>query len=177
VTTTQKTNATLPESATNTLQRLREESEKDFFGAIISLRNANWPYRAIGEAFGVTRAAARSWYVRALDDPEAVAASEKFFAPSLPLSARGSDAKVKRLKPTVAPADRDRIRSLTVRASTVRRWTPPNDPSRAAAQELESLIYHYVKNFNVSPGELAKYAGVSRRAVAQRLEKAEKANS
>lgn len=177
MTTLQKTNAVLPPDAAQELRNLRESSNLEFYAAVIALREKNWPLRAIAEPFGVTRVAAKSWHTRALQDEEAVELSKDLNVPSLPLSARGRDVRVKKLKPGIPPADQQKIQELASEASGVRRWTPEDSPQREAARNLESLVYKYVNDNGVSPSLIAKYAGVSRRAIVQRLEKAEKARA
>jgi DNA-directed RNA polymerase specialized sigma24 family protein len=175
MTTLTKTNAVLPVDTAANLKNARDKSATDFQAAVIALRANNWPLRAIADVFDVTRVAAKAWHERALQNPEAVQLAKEFVVPSLPLSARGSQVKAVRLKPDVHPEDRERIRSLAVLASTVRRWTPQDSPERRAARELEALIKHYVDDLKVSPSTIAAHAGVSRRAIAQRLEKARRA--
>jgi hypothetical protein len=175
MTTLQKTNASLPEETAENLREIRESSPVHFQAAVIALRNNNWPLRTIGDVFGVTRVAVKSWHNRALLNPEAIKLADDFPAPSLPLSARGRDARPKRLKPGVPPDDQKKFAELAQAASVVRRWTPQDSPAREAATDLEALVYEYVVEKNVSPSLIAQYAGVSRRAIVQRLEKARKA--
>lgn len=169
-----KKNAELPEAVAQELKRLRETSQIDFYAYVIALRAKRWPLRAIGDAFGVTRVAAKAWYTRALDSDEAVLLSSNFHAPDLPLNTRGNGFKAVKIVPDVPVKDREVIRDLAERAKNVRRWTPEDSPERDAALELEELLYHYHKNRSVPITKLAEYAGVTRRAVAQRLEKRSK---
>ena len=64
---------------------------------------------------------------------------------------------------------------LAREASKVRRFTDPDAPSRDAAKELEELL-HYHKERGASLNTLKVACGVSRRAIAQRLEKRDKAS-
>lgn len=175
MTTLQKTNATLPEADARYLREARDSSLTDFQAGVIALRNNNWPLRAIGEVFDVTRVAAKAWHLTALENPEAVKRSETYPAPQLPINARGRDARPKRLKPDLPPAEQERVKELAASASNVRRWTPQDSPSRSAAKNLEQLVYKYVNDYGVSPSTIAEYAGVSRRAIVQRFEKAKEA--
>jgi len=70
----------------------------------------------------------------------------------------------------ISTQDEKRIAELAPEASLVRRFTAQDSPTRAAALELEDLLWHY-KELGVTLNDLAKAAGVTRRAIAQRLEK------
>ena len=169
-----KKNAQLPEAVAQELRDARGRSQTEFFAYIIALREERWPLRTIGDVFGVTRVAAKAWFTRAEADEEAVELSKKLFVPRLPINTRGNGVKAVKLVPDVPVKDRTVIRDLAEKAKNVRRWTPADSPERDAALELEELLYHYHKNRNVPVTKLAEYAGVTRRAVAQRLEKRSK---
>ena len=168
---TNKRNAKLPEHVAQQLRDLREEDREQFLALVLALRDRRWPLRAIGEAFGVTRAAVQNWVARGKQDTEVVALSTTISAPELPLNTRGSTLKAKKLVPDVPEEDRGTIRDLTEQASVVKRWTPQDSPARQAAFELENLLYHYAVQRGVPLTRLAEYAGVTRRAVAQRVDK------
>lgn len=169
-----KKNAQLPEVTAQQLKTARETSQTDFYALIIALRDRRWPLRAIGDVFGVTRVAAKAWYTRALEDSVAAERAKTLSVPNLPINTRGNGVKATKIVPDVPVKDRTVIRDLAEKAKNVRRWTPADSPERDAALELEELLYHYHKNRNVPVTKLAEYAGVTRRAVAQRLEKRSK---
>lgn len=169
-----KKNAQLPEAAAQELRDARERSQTEFFAHIVALRAERWPLRAIGDVFGVTRVAAKAWFTRAEADDEAVELSKTLSVPRLPINSRGNGVKAVKLVPDVPEKDRDVIRNLADQAKNVRRWTPEESTEREAAFALEELLYHYHKNRHVPVTKLAEYAGVTRRAVAQRLEKRSK---
>jgi hypothetical protein len=173
MTTVRKKNAELPEQTAELLKKLRAEDRSEFHAFLLALREARWPYRAIGDVFGVTRAAVRTWYVQAAQDPFNFTRAEAMMpqVPPLPASTRGSKERPKRLVPDVPADDQKRIADLTLQAREVKRWTPVNSPARAAALELEGLLHFYSSERRVPISRLAKYAGVTRRAVAQRIEK------
>jgi hypothetical protein len=173
VTDLRKKNADLPEDTAALLRRFRETDQAEFHALLLALKEKRWPYRAIGDAFGVTRAAVRAWYVTAGQDPFNFARAEVMVdhVPDLPPTARGSGVRAKRLIPDVPAEDQERIRDLTARAQVVKRWTPADSPAREAARELEELLFFYAKERHVPVVKLAKHAGVTRRAVAQRIEK------
>lgn len=169
-----KKNAQLPEAAAKNLRDARERSQTEFFAHIIALREERWPLRSIGDVFGVTRVAAKAWFTRAENNEDAVELAKTLVVPRLPINTRGNGVKAVKIVPDVPSKDRTVIRNLADQAKNVRRWTPEDSPEREAALELEELLYHYHKNRNVPVTKLAEYAGVTRRAVAQRLEKRSK---
>jgi hypothetical protein len=168
-----KKTAVLPEETADLLREFRSTDPAEFHAFLLALRERKWPYRAIGDVFGVTRAAVRSWCVQAAEDPFNFSRAEVMMdhVPSLPATSRGSAAKTKRLVADVPVADQEKIADLTAQARVVKRWTPPNSPARAAALELEELLHFYASKRRVPISRLAKYAGVTRRAVAPRIEK------
>ena len=168
-----KKNAVLPEETAALLREFRDTDRSEFNALLLALKEKNWPYRAIGDVFEVTRAAVLSWYVQAAEDPFNFARAEVMVkhVPDLPATTRGSKSRIKRLVPDVPAEDQAKIRDLTEQAKVVKRWTPENSPARAAALELEGMLYFYSSERHVPVVRLAKYAGVTRRAVAQRIEK------
>jgi hypothetical protein len=169
--TEQKQNAALPEDTAETLRRVRDESTTEFYAYVLALRARRWPLRALGDVFGVTRVAAKAWETRAKQNSEAQKLSEDLEVPSLPFNARGNGVKPKKIVPDVPQHDREYIRELANKAKDVRRWTPEDSEAREAAKTLEKLLYTYAYEKNVPVTRLAEHAGVSRRAVAQRLAK------
>jgi hypothetical protein len=155
------------------LRGFRSTDLAEFHAFLLALREKKWPYRAIGDVFGVTRAAVRSWYIQAARDPFNFARAEVMVehVPDLPPTSRGSLARPKRLVADVPADDQKKIQDLTAQARVVKRWTPANSPARQAAQELEELLHFYASKRHVPISRLATYAGVTRRAVAQRIEK------
>jgi len=166
-----KANATLPDAFVSTLKRVRDTDAVKFEALVIALREMQWPYRAIGEPFNVTRVAAKAWYDRALQHQESVELSKTLTVPSLPVKARGSGLKPKKIVPDLTDVESDNVRVLAEKARNVRRWTPQDAPERDAARQLEEALYNYVNRRGVPMTVLARHAGVTRRAIAQRVDK------
>lgn len=166
-----KKNAELPEAEVSLLRDLRDTDPDEFLTRLLALRAQKWPFRAIGDAFGVTRVAVRAWVLRAEKRDDLVEAAKHVTVPEIPLDSRGTKLKPVKLVPDVPENDRKRIADLTETARDVKRWTPENADSRLAAGELEELLYFYAVKRGVPVTRLAQYAGVTRRAVAQRIEK------
>lgn len=161
--TTERKLPTLPQSTVEQLVALRGTSKEEFYALIRALRLENWPLRAIADPFGVSRTAASDWE-KAYDG---VTPLPK--VPSLPVVAP-KERKSSYKKQELTSAQIASLRSLAVLASEVRRHTDPNAPSRKAAQLLEQKLIEYA-NQGISRTQLAKYCGVSRSAIQQRLVK------
>ena len=160
--------AHLPDEAVQRLQELKAlEDPTQFHSYLLGLRAAGWPLRAIADPFNVTRVTAKNWESRALNteveaDP---------VVPLLPLDVRGMKVRAKRIPPGIPTKDRERIAALSVEARKVRRWTLDGSSEKLAAEELEQLIYKYVVERKVPAAVFARAAGVTRRAIMQRVEK------
>lgn len=169
-----KTNAELPEDETRVLQELRArpEQQQSLKERVVALRDEGWPLRAIGEAVNVSRMMVHVWEKEIRQNPDALARVEAIDnVPALPLTARGSGTSVRKMQPDVPVKDRERLAELAAQAKTVRRWTPENAPEREASKELDKLVHLYVEKRRVTPMKVARYAGVTRRAIMARLER------
>lgn len=176
---TRKTNAELPESEKIRLLALRENpDQRGLHERVVALRSDNWPLRAIGDAIGVSRMSVHVWERSVRDNPDAMKRVAKITdTPPLPLTARGSGVAVRKMKMDVPEHDRERLRQLQTQAKTVRRWSPENSDERIASTELDALVLKYVQKRGVPPMTVARYAGVTRRAIMARIERLEKSES
>jgi hypothetical protein len=160
----------LPELSESTIQRLLElrsmEDKEEFYLHIASLRRNSWPLRAIAEPLGVSRSIVNIWETKI--DPLAP-------LPEVEALPKQISEQVKPIysKYELSEEDSRKLWHLAREASKVRRYTDPDSPSREAARELEDLL-HYHKERGASLNTLKNACGVSRRAVAQRLEKRDK---
>lgn len=160
---TSKQLPTLPQATVKQLVALRGTSKEDFHALIKALRLENWPLRAIAEPFGVSRTAASDWekaYDGVTELPKVPA------LPVVPVKERKSTYK----KVELSVDEANDLRKLANLASEVRRHTDANAPSRRAAMELEGKLIEYA-NKGISRTQLAKYCGVSRSSIQQRLGK------
>ena len=155
----------LPAPMVKKLQRLREaEDRTSFYDHIASLRVNSWTLKSIAEALDVSRSSVSIWESKSVKDPEDLPETVQ-----LPSDIDSS------IKPIYARFDLTEDQSaelyvLTKTAAKVRRYTKDNDPAREAARKLEDLLHMY-KDQGASLNALKIACGVSRRAVAQRLEK------
>lgn len=156
--------ATLPEEVVTQLKDLREAQDytalHDFTA---TLRKQGWPLRAIATPLGVSRSAVRNWEV-------AGTAEQKTDVPSPPKTVHGSKTRKVKIPRDVPQSDRDRLRSLAETARSRTRWSNANSPEYRASEELDSLVAKYAAR-KVPLATIARHMGVTRRAVAQRLEK------
>lgn len=154
----------------NNMNILREKQSTQFYINIVSLHKANWSLQDIADAFGVSKSAVANWEkkgktitdnqlvavvgipVKNIEKPETPSKESKQAQVDFPIEAQQT------------------ILKLAQMASKVSRNTPADAPSRKAAMELEEIL-HYYKDKGVSYSKLAAAAGVTRRAIAQRLEK------
>ena len=87
------------------------------------------------------------------------------------MDARGSGVTFKKMKPDVPVDKRDELAEAAQLAKTVRRWTADNSPERRASDKLDEMLIEYVERRKVTPMQVARHAGVTRRAVVARLER------
>ena len=161
----------LPELSPSTIQQLSDlrskEDKEDFYLHVASLRRNSWPLRAISEPLGVSRSIVNIWETK-IDPLAKLPVTE-----SLP---KQISEQVKPIYSKYELSDEESqvLWDLAREASKVRRYTDADAPSREAARELEDLLHHH-KDRGASLNTLKNACGVSRRAVAQRLEKRDKA--
>lgn len=153
-----------------TLKELRAKPEKeDFHLYVASLRRNGWTLSSISKPLGVSRSAVNIWETKI--DPLAQLPEVE----QMPKEAQ-EQIKPQFIKYSIPEDEAKHMWNLTREASKVRRYTPEDSPSRVAAKELEDLL-HYHKERGASLNTLKDVCGVSRRAVAQRLEKRDRENA
>lgn len=153
----------LPNDTATQLVALKGTCPEEFFALVKALRLEGWPLRAIATPFSVSRTAAQGWenkYQTEWPLPE---------VPELPLPAP-KDRKNSSKKYTLTDDEAKSLKSLAGTASTVRRYTDQNAPSRRAAHELEAKLIEYSRR-GISRKQLAEYCGVSDSSIKQRLRK------
>lgn len=162
----------LPTLSKETIQQLKSldlnPEKEEFYRYVASLRRNKWPLRAIAEPLGVSRSIVSIWEKK-IDPvaklPETEALPEVISEQVRPIYSQYE----------LTPEESKQLWNLAREASKVRRFTDPDSPSRAAAKELEDLL-HMHKERGASLNTLKTACGVSRRAIAQRLEKRDKAS-
>lgn len=160
----------LPETEQALLKKLRADGDLPLLRARVALlRDAGWTLAAIGAPLEANRSTTRMWeYAAISDDYDKV----KEFA-SVPVFDRApKGVKVIRKYRDVPAPERDALRDLANKARSVRGWTPDDAESRKAANELESRLLAYDAK-GVPLKRLAEHMGVTHRAVAARIERAE----
>lgn len=160
----------LSESFIKHTQELRAQKNINFFLTIVALHQNGWSLQDIAKIFGVSKSAVANWEKEGL-------LHKNQLMPLVPIKEQKSKPLIiKEKKPSFVPStdQQNELFSLCTQASTVSRNTPIDAPSRIAASNLEKLLYKYNKELGVSYGLLAAFMGVTRRAVAQRVEKEKK---
>lgn len=156
----------LSDETIDTLKALRKDDPDKFHALVAALRSRKWPLRAIADGLGVSRSIVAVWEKKGKEFPNPkVEVLAQDMPKDLPRKVRPVYSSYK-----LSEEQQKELRDLTEKASTVRRFTDPNAPSRIAAAELEQLLHKHRDN-GASLADLARACKVSRRAVAQRLEK------
>lgn len=159
------TTHTLPEKTASELVTLRETDTDLFYVAIKALTDEKWSLRAIAEAIGVSFTSVQKW--KTLADTQHYAVTIDI--PEVPQKLKATSSRPTKPEVHIPASDQTRIQELIPQAAMVRGRTPENSSYREAARELEDLFFKY-KEQDVSYKTLSEIAGVSRRAIAQRLE-------
>jgi len=164
--------AQLPQETVDTLLDLKTNNRTEFLLFVLNLRAANWPLRAIAEPFGVSRAAASLWVKQGQKlQSDGVAATLQLTVPPIPVTTYGQKYKPVKVTPNVKKSDVEYMRNLFSEAKKVTRWSDPSSPEKIAASKLEELILYYTQQRKVPVATIANHLGVTRRAIAQRIEK------
>lgn len=160
-------NEPLPQLSEKTVKEmtiLRNGHLPVFYAYIHVLREKGWPLRAIAEALDVSRTTVSNW-----DKKSSRITNVPSNIQDLP---QNLPKKVKSvyLDYMIPLDEQNKMKSLTEKASKVRRYTDRNSPARKAAEELEQIILQH-KEKGASLSDIAEACGVTRRAVAQRINK------
>ena len=160
----------------NNMNVMREHQNDQFYLNILSLHISGWSLQEIANSFTVSKSAVANWEKKGkklAKDQDAVIEHS-----AVPQKDKVAVLPSKEPKTPVVdfPIEaQQKILKLAQVASKVSRNTPPDAPSRKAAAELEDILYKY-KTAGVPYSKLAAAAGVTRRAIAQRLDKRKKQN-
>jgi len=154
---------TLPSDTATQLVALKGTCPEDFYALVRALRNEGWPLRAIAAPFSMSRTAAQGWEAKYTEGTPLPEVPE---LPVVPVEDRKNSAK----RYTLTEEEVKNLYELAEEASTVRRYTDANAPSRRAASELESKLIEYSSR-GISRTQLAAYCGVSDSSIKQRLRK------
>lgn len=77
----------------------------------------------------------------------------------------------RKIRPDIPSSERQHLLEVATLARKNRRWSDSHSKERLAAQELEQLIKYHILERGVAVSRFAKRAGVTNRAIAQRLER------
>lgn len=164
----------LPESEAVKLVKLREAGPNalpKLRARVAVLRDAGWSLAAVGAPLNANRSTTRMWQTSA--KPDDVAASIKELGACAQAPVRRGASKVVRLFPDVPENEREELAALATQARLVRGHTPEDAPARVAAQEFEKRIRAH-KERGVPVKRMAEIVGITHRAIAARIDRAEK---
>lgn len=157
----------LPQETVDYLQSIRRSDPEKFYASIKGLNLKNgWSLRSIASSMDVSASGVAVWTRKA----DSIISED---LPVVPKKTPVTPETPKSKKPNISASDQERIARLTQEASVVRRYTAQDHPARKAAKELEDLL-HFYYNRGATLSQLSQIANVSRRAIAQRLEKRER---
>lgn len=166
----------LADNFVKNMNTLREAQSDQFFINIVALHNHNWSLQEIATSFSVSKSAVANWEKKG---KKIINGLPFVVSDTLPYKEKKDTSPSKapeKIQPDFPIDAQQKILTLAQAASKVSRNTPLDAPSRKAAKELEELLAFY-KEKGVSYSKLAAAAGVTRRAIAQRLEKLKKQGS
>lgn len=168
-----RTPPSLPEAYSEELASLPRKSP-EVLSHIYALRQRGWPLRAIAAPLEISRVTVANWADEASKSKDIVLHALSIPAPHVPLDAKGQGIIVRKIPKGIPEKDRKRIQELTETASKNTRWSRSDSPERIASRELDELVDKYVCQRSVSASTFAEVAGVTRRAIMQRVERVEK---
>jgi predicted DNA-binding protein YlxM (UPF0122 family) len=155
---------------------MREQQNDQFYLNILSLHLSGWSLQEIANIFAVSKSAVANWEKKGKKvTNEHNTVVENVDIPQKDKVAVSPPKAVKTVQVDFPIEAQQKILKLAQIASKVSRNTPADALSRKAAAELEDILYQY-KTAGVPYSKLAAAAGVTRRAIAQRLDKRKKQN-
>lgn len=165
-----KQNATLPDEYVESLKEFTRTSAQ-FLAHIVALRTRGWPLRSIAEPLGVSRVTVSNWQEKGSNRVDILQESLQIQVPSVPLDAKGQGVSVKRIPKGIPKKDQKVIQGLVEDAARNTRWSRKDSPERLASIRLDELVDLYVIQRKVPASTFADVAGVTRRAIMQRVER------
>lgn len=164
---------TTPNLPPETVQRLNaaktDTTDKTaLYSLVADLTDAEWPLRSIAQALGVSRTTAHNYSRRGTSArPEGYTPPAD--TPTKPIDTYGAGLRAKRIPLDVPPAELPRLKELYESARKKTRWSNQNSPEVKDSTELGELLLKYRRR-KIPLATIAKHLGVTRRALAQRIE-------
>ena len=157
----------LPVDVLEELKYARQEKDNTRFLSLIrGVKDAGWTFSEIAKPFDVSRSAANQWHKTALKrDVEPADIADK------PIRVKDPTGIARKIIPDVPRAEREHVREVAELARKNTRWSRNDSPERLAVSEYEDLIVKHVIQRKVPVSSFARHAGVTRRAIMQRVEK------
>lgn len=161
----------LPQETVEELKTLQKSDREKMCGLVADLNDAQWPLRTLAQALGVSRTSALS-YARKGRAQRLPDHTPPATAPHVPIDAPGSGVKPARIHLNIPPNQRQEFIDLYALAKTKTRWSNANSPEYKAATQFNDQLLTY-KRRRIPLATIAKHLGVTRRALAQRIENLE----
>jgi transposase-like protein len=157
----------LPVDILEELRYARQEKDNTKFLALVrGVKEAGWTFSEIAKPFEVSRSAANQWHKTAVKK-----GIEPSDIPDKPLVPKDPTGIPRKIIPDVPRAEREHVRKVAELARQNTRWSRDDSPERLAVSEYEDLIVKHVIQRKVPVASFARHAGVTRRAIMQRVEK------
>lgn len=158
----------IPKELSDELNYVRNDKDRTSFLSLVrATKDAGYTYAEIAEPLNVSRSAVNQWYksATAKDIPASTTVAER------PAPVQDPKGTPRKITPDVPPKEREHLLRTSQAARGNTRWSREDSPERQAAYELENLIRKHIIERNVPVAAFARHAGVTRRAIMQRLEK------
>lgn len=157
----------IPQELIDDLTFTRDDKDRTKFLSLVrGAKEAGYTYAEIAEPLNVSRSAANQWYQQAVKDEVAPTPTDPRPAP-----AKDPKGTPRKIKPDVPPEEREHLRLTAETARRNTRWSREDSPERQAVHHLEELIRTHIVQRKVPVAAFARHAGVTRRAIMQRLER------
>ena len=157
----------LPVDVLEELKYARQEKDNTRFLALIrGVKDAGWTFSEIAKPFEVSRSAANQWHKTAVKK-----GIEPADIPDKPILPKDPTGIPRKIIPDIPKAERAHVREVADLARKNTRWSSEDSPERRAVAEYEDLIVKHIIQRKVPVASFARHAGVTRRAIMQRVEK------
>lgn len=151
---------------------LRSKQNPQFYLNIVALHKQGWSLQEIADSFEVSKSAVANWEKKGKSVTDPIELQQLLYdLPEKPKKPQAALKAPKPAQPSLSISEQQTILKYAQMASKVSRNTPLDAPSRKAARQLEERLYFFHVELGISLSKLAAAAGVTRRAIAQRLEK------
>lgn len=152
------------ETADKLIEQRKADDLSPFYAHIYALyTDGGWSLNDIAIPLSVSKSTVGLWKNKYIPNPNP--------NPTVPVKPQKIPGTLKKITPDIPLKDQERIKELAELVKKRTRWSRKNAPEVLAARELETMIDLYIVQRGVSVARFAKVAGVSRKAIIQRMKK------